>query len=94
MLIETLKLSNTLPPLGNTLVSNVPGPNNAKYIDGAMLEEMYPISTLPAGHHLNITLYSYNGHLYFGLVASAAIPDIQGLSQYIDQAFEELEQAV
>ena len=94
MLIEAIKLSNVLPPLGNTLVSNVPGPKNTKYLDGAELEEMYPVSTLPAGHHLNITLYSYNGHLYFGLVASEAIPDIQDLSVFIDQAFEELEQAV
>ena len=94
MLIEMAGMSNRLPPLGNTLVSNVPGPREARYLDGAMLEEMYPISTLPAGLHLNITLYSYNGMLYFGLVASQQIPDIHKLSDYISDAFTQLEAAI
>jgi WS/DGAT/MGAT family acyltransferase len=46
-LAELLRLSNTLPPMGNTLVSNVPGPKEHLYLKGARMEEMHPISTLP-----------------------------------------------
>lgn len=93
-LAELLKLSDVLPPLGNTLVSNVPGPRNALYIRGARLEESYPISALTPGNHMNITLYSYDRHLHFGLVASHALPDLDKLGGYIHDAFIELEQAV
>jgi hypothetical protein len=40
------------------------------YIKGARLEELHPISTLPAGNLLNITLFSYAGQLFFGLIAT------------------------
>ena len=39
---ELLKLSNTLPPMGNTLVSNVPGPKSHLYLKGARMEECTP----------------------------------------------------
>lgn len=93
-LAELLKLSNTLPPLGNTLVSNVPGPRETLYMGGARLEESYPISALTPGNHLNITLYSYDKHLHFGLVASRALPNLDKLGGYIHEAFIELEDAV
>jgi hypothetical protein len=63
-LAELLRLSNTLPPMGNTLVSNVPGPKEHLYLKGARMEEMHPISTLPPSNLLNITLFSYAGQLY------------------------------
>jgi WS/DGAT/MGAT family acyltransferase len=44
---EMLGLSNRTPPMGNTLVSNVPGPKDYLYLKGARMEEMHPISTLP-----------------------------------------------
>ena len=91
---EVLKLSDVLPPLGNTLVSNVPGPRQALYLRGARMEEMYPISALTPGNHLNITLYSYDGKLAFGLVASKALPELERLSHYLHDAFAELENAV
>ena len=59
LLAEKLNLSNRLPPTGNTLVSNVPGPGEYLYIKGARMEELHPISTLPPGNLLNITLFSY-----------------------------------
>ncbi len=93
-LTELLKIDDKLPPLGNTLVSNVPGPVKPLYLKGARLEEMYPISALPPGCHLNITLYSYDGRLQFGLVASAALPKLEVLSDYIHDAFADLENAV
>jgi WS/DGAT/MGAT family acyltransferase len=91
---EALKLGDVLPPLGNTLVSNVPGPPKPLYLKGAKLEEMYPLSALTPSNHLNITLYSYDGRLQFGLVASQAMPNLDILSDYIHDAFDDLEEAV
>jgi WS/DGAT/MGAT family acyltransferase len=93
-LAEVLKLSDTLPPMGNTLVSNVPGPKEHLYIGGAKVEEMHPISTLPPSNLLNITLFSYAGELYFGLIATDELPDLQRLGTYVQQAFTELEKSV
>ena len=91
---EMLKLSNTMPPMGNTLVSNVPGPKDFLYIKGARMEEMHPISTLPPSNLLNITLFSYAGTLYFGLIATDELPHLNRLGQYVQEAFTELEESV
>lgn len=94
LLAESLKLGDLLPPLGNTLVSNVPGPKEALYLKGAKMEEMYPLSALTPSNHLNITLYSYDGKLHFGMVASTTMPNIAAMGGYVHQAFKDLEQAV
>ena len=91
---ELLKLSNSLPPMGNTLVSNVPGPKHHLYIKGAKMEEMHPISTLPPSNLLNITLFSYAGELFFGLIATDDLPNLHRLSEYVQDAFTELEASV
>jgi diacylglycerol O-acyltransferase len=91
---ELLKLSNTLPPMGNTLVSNVPGPKDHLYLKGCRLEEMHPISTLPPSNLLNITLFSYAGELFFGLIATNELPNLQRLGDYVQEAFTELEASV
>lgn len=91
---ETLKLSDTLPPTGNTLVSNVPGPKSHLYMKGARLEEMHPVSTLPPSNLLNITLFSYAGSLSFGLIATDKLPNLNKLGNYVLEAFTELENSV
>lgn len=91
---EMLKLSNTLPPMGNTLVSNVPGPKEHLYLKGAKVEEMHPISTLPPSNLLNITLFSYAGDLFFGLIATDELPNLHRLGEYVQEAFVELEDSV
>lgn len=90
----TLKLADVITPMGNTLVSNVPGPADRLYLKGAELREMHPLSTLPATHLLNITLFSYAGTLYFGLIATDALPNLGRLARYIDEEITALETAV
>ena len=80
--------------MGNTLVSNVPGPKAHLYVNGARIEEMHPISTLPPSNLLNITLFSYAGDLYFGLIATDELPNLRRLGEYVQEAFTELENAV
>ena len=91
---EMLHLSNQLPPLGNTLVSNVPGPKQYMYLKGAKMEEMHPISTLPPSNLLNITLFSYVNELTFGLIATDELPNLQRLAHFVEAAFDELEKSV
>lgn len=92
---ELLNLDTILPPMGNVLISNVPGPSKALYMMGAKMDKCYPISVLPPGMSLNITLYSYNGSIHVGLVACrSALPDLTELADYIDDAFSALENEV
>ncbi|MCC6133529.1 MAG: DUF1298 domain-containing protein [Acidobacteria bacterium] len=91
---ESLNLSDTLPPMSNTLVSNVPGPKDYLYLAGARLAEMHPISTLPPSNLLNITLVSYADKLFFGLIATNQVSNLDHLGTYIGEAFTELEASV
>jgi WS/DGAT/MGAT family acyltransferase len=93
-LMQLFKLHKMLPPIADTLVSNVPGPTRPLYIKGAKLEQMVPISTLLPGMQLNITLYSYSGTLHFGLVATTGMEHLNDLASYIEDSFAELEEAV
>ena len=93
-LIEVLELNRFLPAVSDTLVSNVPGPAETMYMDGAKLVQSLPVSTLPPGSQMNITLYSYDGTLYFGLVATRKVVGLRSLARYIEQAFDELEESV
>jgi diacylglycerol O-acyltransferase / wax synthase len=89
-----LNLADKITPLGNTLVSNVPGPAEKLYLKGAELREMHPLSTMPATHLMNITLFSYAGTLYFGLIATDALPNLGRLAAYVDEEIAALEAAV
>ena len=93
-LVDLLKLNQKLPAVADTIVSNVPGPPVHMYLEGARLEQSLPMSTLAPGSQLNITLFSYAGDLYFGLVATSKVENLPNLTRYIEEAFDELEQAV
>jgi diacylglycerol O-acyltransferase len=88
---ETLKLEQWLPPVNNLVISNVPGPKQKLYLKGAPVVGMYPISTLPPITALNVTAVSYDGTLYFGLIAGrSAIPDLDVLCGYLEEAYDQL----
>jgi WS/DGAT/MGAT family acyltransferase len=91
---ETLQISARIPPLGNMMVSNVQGPAKHLYIMGAKMEELHPLSTLLPSNLLNLTLFSYAGELYFGLIAADDLPDLHRLGDYLLEAFAALETAV
>ena len=51
-------------------------------------------STVGATIALNITVYSYNGTIYFGLISGReTVPDLQLLADYIVEAFGDLKKA-
>jgi WS/DGAT/MGAT family acyltransferase len=89
---ESLHLTDQMPPLGNVLVSNIPGPQRTVFLDGARLVGAYPVSTFAPGLVINLTAYSYAGRLCCGLLgAKQAIPDIDRLAELMDQALGELQ---
>jgi len=88
---EVLNLDKFLPPVNNLVISNVPGSRVPRYLRGAPIVGMYPISTLPPITALNVTACSFAGTMYFGLIAGrTAIPDLAVLTSFLDNAFTEL----
>ncbi|MES2317134.1 MAG: wax ester/triacylglycerol synthase family O-acyltransferase [Pseudomonadota bacterium] len=72
------RLADTLPPLANVVVSNLPGPRVPLYLAGTRMTANYPVSIVTHGLALNVTVQSYNGALDFGMVACRrAVPDIR-----------------
>jgi hypothetical protein len=76
----------------NLFVSNVPGPQLPLYIAGARVTGVHPVSAvtdLTGG--LNITLFSYDGALDFGLIACREmVPDVWNLIGYLRDAMAEM----
>jgi WS/DGAT/MGAT family acyltransferase len=68
----------------NLVISNVPGPNIPVYLGGLRVTGYYPVSTIPEGQGLNITVLGYLGNLHFGLVACREIvPDVDVLAGHL-----------
>lgn len=90
-----LNLATGIAPskqLYNVVISNVPGPKNTLYWNGARLEGMYPVSIPVDGMALNITLVSYADQLNFGLIACRrSVPHVQRMLEYLEQGLAELE---
>jgi hypothetical protein len=64
------------------------------YLNGATVVALYPLSTLPPGLSLNVTVFTYNGAMNFGLVADRyAIPELAHLADLLTESFENLEAA-
>ena len=79
-------------PAFSTVISNVPGPRERLYWNGARLEGSYPVSAIFHGFALNITLVGYAGSLDFGIVACRrSVPHVQRLIDYLDESLIELE---
>ena len=84
--------SANLPPPYNVVISNVPGPRQKLYWNGAELEAIYPLSIPTEDQALNITCLSYADHLEFGLVGCRrSVPKLQRLLDYLEESLQELE---
>ena len=88
-------LHKVAPPPFNLVISNVPGPKETLYFNGARLEGLYPLSIPTHGQALNITVTSYDGGLQFGLVGCRrTVPRLQRLLLHLEDALVGLEKAV
>lgn len=79
----------------NMLISNVRGSDKPLYLNGARLEALFPTSTLIVGLGLNVTLLSYDDKVILGFMANgAALPEIESLGNYTEEAFGDLRQSI
>lgn len=82
-------------PMFNVVISNVPGPRDTLYLNGAQLDEVYPVSIVTHYLALNITISGYGDNLGFGFVACRkTVPGLQRMLDYTDAAIVELENAL
>lgn len=95
LVFELLRLSDIVRPIANILISNVPGPKDARFLKDSKLKALYPISTITPGGGVNITLITYQDKANIGLVASnRKIKSLEKMALYFVEAFELLEQSV
>ncbi|HET6963888.1 MAG TPA: wax ester/triacylglycerol synthase family O-acyltransferase [Acidimicrobiales bacterium] len=88
-------LRRVASPGYNVVISNIPGPKEALYWNGAELEGVYPMSIPTDGQALNITVTSYNGNLEFGLTGCRrTVPHLQRLLTQLEDSLAALEKAV
>ncbi|MDT5137241.1 MAG: diacylglycerol O-acyltransferase / wax synthase [Mycobacterium sp.] len=86
---------STVPPPFNLVISNVPGVGDPLYYGGARLDGSYPLSNIPDGQALNITLVNNGGNLDFGLVGCRrSVPHLQRLLVHLETSLQDLERAV
>ena len=94
VLAPMLKLDGITRPPFNLIISNVPGPVEPLYYNGARMEGMYPLSIPIHGMGLNITCTSYAGNLGFGLTGCRrTVPHLQRLLTHLDHELAALEKA-
>ena len=82
-------------PTFNVIISNVPGPRETLFLNGARLDEVYPVSIPTQYLALNITISGYGDNLGFGYIACRrSVPALQRMLDYTGEAILELEQAL
>jgi WS/DGAT/MGAT family acyltransferase len=85
-------MGGLMRPMFNITISNVPGPDQTLYFNGARMEQMYPVSLLSHGQSLNITVVSYAGQFNVGYTGCRdTLPHMQRLAVYTGEALLELE---
>jgi hypothetical protein len=76
----------------NLVVSNVPGPQQPFYLGGSRMLEVFPIVPLnPVNQRLSVGILSYDGGVFFGLLADRDLePSVEVGAQALQAALEEL----
>ncbi|GGF31632.1 diacylglycerol O-acyltransferase [Marmoricola endophyticus] len=91
-----LRVHELVRPPFNLIISNVPGPKQKQYHNGAELVGLYPLSIPLQGMALNITCASYggdDGEMDFGLTGCRrAVPSLQRLLTGLDEELTRLEE--
>ena len=86
-----MRLADRHRPIANLVVSNVPGPDFPLYLGGAEMLAGFPLGPVMDGMGLNITIMSYRGVLYWGLVSCArAVPRLWDIAAAVPSALGEM----
>lgn len=80
-LASQLRLADMGVQAFNVTISNVPGPRQPLYFDGAKLAHQFPVSIVTDGQGLNITVASYLNQMDFGFISDRdLVPDLWDLA--------------
>jgi WS/DGAT/MGAT family acyltransferase len=94
ILVERIA-AKAAPMHSNLLVSNPFGVDGERWLMGAAVELVLPVSVVAAGHKLNVTAVSLGERLQLGFLAMPdAVPQLERLAQLTEQAFAELRVAL
>ncbi len=78
----------------NLAVTNVPGPQSARYLRGARLLASYPVMPLTRNQSLSIGITSYDGSVFVAVNADFdAVPDLTELVTDMHESLRELQSA-
>jgi hypothetical protein len=76
--------------LFNLVVTNVPGPQEARYLAGARMLATFAVVPLARGQALSIGVTSYAGEVHYGLYGDReAMPDLDVLAQCLTDSLAE-----
>ena len=77
--------------LFNVTITNVPGPQQTLYALGAPMREVYPLVPLAAEHAIGVAAVSYDGDVFFGVIADRdTVPDLDVFLGALSASVEEL----
>ena len=80
--------------LSNLVVTNVPGPQQALYVEGSRLRAAYPVMPLGRDQGLSVGMTSYDGRIHYGLTGDrTTLSDLGLLAQSIEESLLELRSA-
>jgi diacylglycerol O-acyltransferase / wax synthase len=75
----------------NFVCTNVPGPRQACYFAGELIERIYPYAPLVGDHPVAIALYSYRDTLYVGLDTDPmSLEDLPHFRDALQEAYDEV----
>jgi WS/DGAT/MGAT family acyltransferase len=75
----------------NLMVTNVPGPQDARFLLGRTLRSIYPAVPLAPGQALSIAVISYAGRHCFGLLSDCdALADPELFAELLGESLDEL----
>jgi WS/DGAT/MGAT family acyltransferase len=77
--------------LFNLTITNVPGAQQTLYAFGAPMREVHPLVPLAADHAIGVAAVSYDGNVFFGIVADPGrVPDLDVALHAMQTARDEL----
>ena len=86
-----LRFADVVPSPSNLVVSNVSGPRERIFWDGAQLVEFYSVGPLSEGIGLNLTVWSYCDRMYCALLTCCdQLPDPHAIMQGLHEELREL----
>ncbi len=92
LIAQLIGLGGYGPPPTNLVISNVPGPESTRFLDGAPLRSVYPVSLLAQGQGLNITMASYDSQMQFVLTACRkSLPNVESMLGFMEDGLAALE---